>query len=73
MTKTLTIKVDAAVYRGLQRDIGRRSVSRYVEELVSQHVAKTSLDKAYADMSRDHAREREALEWADATCGDGCR
>jgi predicted CopG family antitoxin len=70
MHKKLTITVDADVYAGLHKVIGRRKISRFVEDLVRQHVVKPGLDAGYAAMARDEAREREALEWAEGTAGD---
>jgi hypothetical protein len=41
-----------------------------VEELVRPHVVKTDLYSAYRTMAADRVREAEAIEWAEATCGD---
>jgi hypothetical protein len=71
MQKKLTITLDERVYDGLHAVVGRRRISRFIETLVRPHVLdKKSLDAAYREMAQDEAREQEALEWADATCGD---
>ena len=70
MQKKLTITIDEEVYEGLHRTIGPRKISRFVQELVRPHVVRPNLESAYADMARDEQREKEALEWAEATFKD---
>lgn len=70
MQKKLTITIDEKVYQGLHNIIGRRRISRFIEELVRPHVTSQSLEAAYAEMAQDEDREAEALEWAEATIGD---
>jgi predicted CopG family antitoxin len=70
MQKKLTITVDERVYEGLRTVVGRRRISKFIEELVRPLVVGKDLEFAYAEMARDEAREKEALEWADATVGD---
>ena len=70
MQKKLTITIDEEVYKGLHNAIGKRRISRFIEELVRPHVSPQSLEDAYAEMARDEDREAEALEWAEATLGD---
>ena len=70
MQKKLTITVEKSVYQGLHRVIGRRKISRFIEELVRPYVLRKSLEAAYQQMAEDEARESEALEWAEATLGD---
>ncbi len=70
MQKKLTITIDEEVYQGLHNTIGRRRISRFIEELVRPHVTSQSLAAAYAEMAQDEEREAEALEWAEATIGD---
>ena len=70
MRKKLTLTVSEDVYAGLHRLVGRRKISRFVENLVRPHVLKNELDSAYREMAADTAREAEALEWTEATCGD---
>jgi predicted CopG family antitoxin len=68
--KKLTITVDEKVYEGLHAVIGRRRISQFVESLVRPHVIGKELDAAYAEMAQDENREKEALEWSEATLGD---
>jgi hypothetical protein len=70
MQKKLTITVDEEVYKGLHHVIGPRKISKFVEELVRPHVVRLHLESAYAQMAQDKAREKEALEWAEATFRD---
>ncbi|MFH0793078.1 MAG: hypothetical protein V2A74_03495, partial [bacterium] len=70
MQKKLTISVDERVYRALYRSVGRRRISRFIENLVRPHVVKPSLVEAYAQMARDEKREAEAHEWAEGLVGD---
>lgn len=64
--KKLTITLDAEVYEGLHRVIGRGSIASFIEDLVRPHVVGVDLDAEYREMAADEAREREALEWAEA-------
>lgn len=70
MQKKLTLTIDEEVYAGLHRTIGRRKISKFVEELVRPHVVRPNLEAAYAEMSQDEDREAEALDWAEATFRD---
>ena len=70
MQKKLTITIDEEVYDGLHAVIGPRRISRFIETLVKPYVRFPNLEAAYQEMAQDEAREREALEWADATVGD---
>lgn len=70
MQKKLTITLDEHVYDGLHAVIGRRRISRFIETLVRPHVVGKDLEAAYKQMAQDEAREAEAPEWAEATCGD---
>jgi predicted CopG family antitoxin len=70
MRKKLTITVDEEVYEGLHRAIGPRRISKFVQELVRPHVVRPSLESAYADMANDGLREKEAMDWAEATFKD---
>jgi predicted CopG family antitoxin len=65
MQKKLTITIDEEVYRGLHNTIGRRRISRFIQETVRPHVIRPDLDSAYAEMARDKNRELDALEWAE--------
>ena len=70
MRKKLTITIDEQVYEGLHHVIGRRKISRFIEDLVRPHVVSHDLEAAYMEMAQDETREAEALEWAEATVGD---
>ena len=70
MQKKLTITVDEEVYEGLRKTIGPRKISRFVQELVRPHVVRPNLESAYAEMARDKKREKESMEWAEATFKD---
>ncbi len=70
MRKKLTITVDERVYAGLHRVIGRRRISRFIEELVRPHVVAEPMEAEYAQMARDEEREADALEWAESTIED---
>lgn len=70
MQKKLTISIDEEVYDRLHQVVGRRRISKFVEDLLRPHVAQPNLDAAYAQMARDEARETEAVEWADGLIGD---
>jgi len=70
MQKKLTISIDEKVYEGLHAVIGRRRISKFIEDLVRPHVLHTELEAAYRQMAEDQQREIEALEWAEATIGD---
>jgi len=70
MQKKLTITVDERVYEGLHKVVGRRRISRFIEDLVRPYVLRQDLEAAYQEMGRDEVRESEALEWSEATIGD---
>lgn len=70
MQKKLTITIDEEVYEGLHKVIGRRKISKFVEDLLRPHVVRPNLEARYAQMAEDEEREKEALEWAEATFGD---
>ncbi len=70
MQKKLTITIDEKVYEGLHAVIGRRHISRFIEDLVRPYVLYHGLKAAYQQMAQDEEREAEALEWAEATAGD---
>jgi predicted CopG family antitoxin len=70
MQKKLTITVDEEVYNGLHRVIGRRRISRFLEDLARPHVVSRHLEAAYQEMAQDEAREAEALAWSEGLIGD---
>lgn len=70
MHKRMTITLEEAVYEGLNRTIGKRRMSQFIEDLLRPHVLDTSLDDGYRAMAADTAREAEAMEWCNAIAGD---
>jgi hypothetical protein len=70
MQKKLTITVDAEVYEGLHAVIGRRRISRFLNDLARPHVITPNLAAGYAAMAADEAREQEAETWAEALIAD---
>ena len=70
MHRKMTITLDEDVYEGIYRRIGRRHVSRFIEDLLRPHVLDTPLDEGYMAMAADEAREAEAVEWCNALNGD---
>lgn len=70
MHKRMTITLDEAVYEGLNRTIGKRQMSQFIEDLLRPHVLDTSLDAGYQAMASDFARETEAQDWSAALIGD---
>ena len=70
MQKKLTLTIDEEVYNGLHKVVGPRKISRFIETLVRPHVVEKNLYSGYKEMAADCARESEAMEWAEATCGD---
>ncbi|MEX1208461.1 MAG: addiction module antitoxin [Acidimicrobiia bacterium] len=70
MRRKLTITIDEAVYEGLHRRIGRRKISRFLEDLARPHVVDGDLEEAYRAMAADERRESEAAEWAEGLVED---
>jgi hypothetical protein len=70
MQKKLTISIDADVYDGLREHVGPRRISRFLNDLARPHVTPGGLEKGYADMAADEAREAEAAEWSEGLIGD---
>jgi hypothetical protein len=70
MHKKLTITLDIDVYDGLYRTVGAGRISHFIEELVRPYVVHVDLADGYAQMAADETREREALEWSEATIGE---
>jgi predicted CopG family antitoxin len=70
MSKKLTITVDDEVYAGLHSVVGRRRISRFLNELARRHVLQADLAAGYRAMAADEEREREASEWVDNLTGD---
>ncbi len=70
MRKKLTITLDEKVYEGLHAVVGRRRISRFVEDLVRPRISRQHLEEAYREMARNEKRETDALDWAEGTVGD---
>lgn len=70
MLKKLTLTIDEKIYEGLQKIIGPRKISRFIEDLVRPHVIRSELYLAYKQMAEDKSRESDAQEWAESTVGD---
>lgn len=70
MSKKLTITVDDDVYQGLHSVVGRRRISRFLNDLARPHVTRHDLTEAYRAMAADEEREREASEWVENLTGD---
>jgi hypothetical protein len=70
MNKKLTISVEASVYEGLHAIIGRRHISRFLNDLARPHVTAAALDEGYRAKAADEAAEREALEWCEGVIAD---
>jgi predicted CopG family antitoxin len=70
MSKKLTITVDDEVYTGLHSVVGRRRISRFLNDLARPHVLRDDLADGYRAMAADETREREAMEWVENLAGD---
>ena len=70
MQKKLTITLDERVYNGLHHVVGRRRISRFIESLVRPHVLPQDLEAGYRQMAEDEEREKDAIEWAEASLRD---
>lgn len=70
MHRRMTITLDEVVYEGLQRTIGKRRMSQFIEDLLRPHVLDASLDDGYKAMAADQAREAEAQDWCNALAKD---
>jgi len=64
------ITVDAEVYDGLHSVIGRRRISRFLNDLARPHVVGQALAAGYAAMATDEAREAAAEAWTEGLAGD---
>jgi hypothetical protein len=70
MPKKLTITVDVDVYEGLRTVIGRRRISRFLNDLARPHVVRQNLAAGYAAMAADEAREAAADAWSEGVVED---
>ena len=71
MHKRMTITLDADVYDGLNRMVGKRRISQFISDVVRPHVSDDALEEGYRAMVNDTAREAEAIEWINALANDG--
>lgn len=70
MLRKLTITVDEDVYFGLHKVVGKRRISRFLNDLARAHVVDQDLEEGYRAMAADEAHEREAMEWVEGVVGD---
>jgi hypothetical protein len=70
MAKKLTITVDAEVYDGLHRVVGRRRISRFLNDLARPLVVGQDLAAGYAAMAADEDREAAAEAWSEGLIAD---
>lgn len=70
MQKKLTITLDEKIYEGLHRVIGRRKISRFLENLARPYIVDEDLEAAYKEMAKDEKREAEAQEWSEGLIED---
>ncbi|MDQ2860478.1 MAG: addiction module antitoxin [Pseudomonadota bacterium] len=70
MLKKLTITVDEDVYAGLRSKVGRRRISRFLNDLARPLVTEDALLEGYRQMALDGVGEDEANEWCEALIGD---
>ncbi len=70
MAKKLTITVDVEVYDGLHSIVGRRRISRFLNDLARPHVVGQDLSAGYAAMAADEAREADAVAWSEGLVRD---
>lgn len=70
MQKKLTITIDEMVYNNLHIVIGRRKISKFIENLVKPYIKETGLKLAYQEMNKDKIREKEATEWTEGLIRD---
>ncbi|HEV2299960.1 MAG TPA: hypothetical protein VGR91_00190 [Stellaceae bacterium] len=70
MSKKLTITVEDEVYAGLHSVVGRRRISRFLNDLARPHVLRRDLAEGYRAMAADEEREREAADWVEGVTGD---
>ena len=68
--RKLTITVEDEVYRGLRKVVGRRNISRFLNDLARPHVVSASLEEGYRAMAADERREAEASQWTEDLVGD---
>jgi len=70
MHKRMTITLDADVYEGLNRLVGKRRISQFISDIVRPHVSDDALEEGYRAMAADAAENEAASEWMDALSND---
>jgi hypothetical protein len=70
MHKKMTITLDAEVYDGLHRTVGKRKMSQFIEDLLRPYVTDQALLEGYRAMSLDMDHEQEAAQWCENLIGD---
>jgi hypothetical protein len=70
MQKKLTITVDSEVYDGLHAVVGRRRISRFINDLARPHVVGQDLRAGYGAMAANENREAEADAWSEGLIED---
>ncbi len=66
----MTITVEDEIYTDLHSIVGRRRISRFLNDLARPHVISRDLSEGYRAMAADQEREREAAEWVENLAGD---
>ena len=70
MYKKLTITLEADIYNGLHKIVGRGNISSFLANLARPYVMKKQLYNAYKEMANDKERENEADEWSETLIND---
>lgn len=65
MQKKLTISIAENVYNDLYTVIGKRKISKFIENLIKPYIVNDSLSLAYQEMANDEQREQEANQWTE--------
>jgi predicted CopG family antitoxin len=63
MQKKLTISIEENIYNNLYLVIGKRKISKFIENLIKPYITKDDIKLAYQEMAKDQQREKEAREW----------
>jgi len=62
MQKKLTISIAENVYNDLYAVIGKRKISKFIENLIKPYIISDNLSLAYQEISQDAQREIEFCE-----------
>jgi hypothetical protein len=68
--RRLTITLEEEVYDGLHRVVGRRHISRFLNELAIPHVDEDALNEGCQEMAADEEHERQAMAWIEGIITD---